>query len=134
MALWKWTIGILLVLLLLYLAYIYFPRRVEEGFQTASPTTIADLTMILPNSGKLENSAGNLVAPRTCSDTSEITSTTVNYMYIFDPTAAWVQANIALLEYPFVKNEVNKDIKSKCQGSALSSGITAADINAVAKL
>jgi hypothetical protein len=140
MALWKWIIGILLVLLLLYLAYMYFPRGVEEGFASSpsapkSANDLADLTRILPNSGNLENDAGNRVNPRTCGDTSEISSTTSNYMYIFDPTGAWVQANIALLEYPFVKREVAKDIESKCQGAALSSGISATEItNAVAKL
>jgi hypothetical protein len=35
-------------------------------------------------------------------------------MYIFDPTAAWVQAHIALLEYPVVKKEVYNSVLSDC--------------------
>jgi hypothetical protein len=130
MELWKWIIVILVVLLLLYLAYLYFRKAFEEGFQSPPtvPTTadtLADLTAILPNRGNAIDSAGNPVAVsalESCSGNTRtsptVTNTTRTYMYIFDPTAAWVQANIALLEYPMVKSSVYDQLVSDCQSAS----------------
>jgi len=140
MELWKWIIVILVVLLLLYLAYLYFRRSFEEGFQT-TPTvpktadTLADLRNLLPNRGNAINSAGSSISTYSCSSgaLSENTANQRTYMYIFDPTAAWVQANIALLEYPIVKTEVYKSIESTCQSASGNTVRNTAELEAAAK-
>jgi len=123
MELWKWIIVILVVLLLLYLGYLYF-GRVEEGFETTPtiPKTVADLPILI---GKLPQNGNAIDASEKQVDTVQCTNipTTVDtnkrtYMYIFDPTAAWVQANIALLEYPVVKKEVYKSLGYACQSAS----------------
>lgn len=133
MELWKWIIVILIVLLLSYLAYIYFRKRPEEGFAdtTANPPkeigSLPNLSVNLPNSGNAVDvngnplSSGNLQScpsGATASVGPTLTAQTRTYMYIFDPTAVWVQANIALLEYPVVKNEVYASIKNSCQSAS----------------
>jgi hypothetical protein len=98
-----WTIVVFLLTIGGILLYTRFARAaaeepLEEGFQTQTiPTQIESLTDL---------SSRTTFLPADPTDGRSI--------FIFDPTAVWVQKDIASVEYPAVVQSVVDDINTNC--------------------